>query len=150
VAIGAISFMAQAATPAAASCCNCATTCGASARVVYMPVETVYVKRHHVKHHHHVKRHDVKRYRVTPYYVVNQGPVFSGPGIVTMPGYFEQKALEFETGQRVYPYVGGGRADGPRQSLPAVVRYRSENSRVVEVQGGDRIIVYKNGRWRRY
>jgi hypothetical protein len=136
MAIGAISLMAQAATPAAASCCNCATTCGASARVAYVPVKTVYVK-----HRHH---------RVKSYYVVNHGPVYSGPGLITMPGYFEQRTVEFETSHRAYPYVGGGQASDTRQSLPAVVRYRSENSRVVEVQGGDRIIVYKNGSWRRY
>jgi len=35
-----------------------------------------------------------------PIYVVNQGPVYSGPSIITYPGYFEALAWP-----RFYPYV---------------------------------------------
>ena len=35
-----------------------------------------------------------------PVYVVNQGPVYSGPSIITYPGYFEALAWP-----RFYPYV---------------------------------------------
>jgi hypothetical protein len=35
-----------------------------------------------------------------PYYVVNQGPVYAGPGIVTYPGYFNEVAVP-----TFYPYV---------------------------------------------
>jgi hypothetical protein len=35
-----------------------------------------------------------------PVYVVNQGPVYAGPSIITYPGYFEALAWP-----RFYPYV---------------------------------------------
>ena len=35
-----------------------------------------------------------------PYYVVNQGPVYTGPGIVTYPGYFNEWVTP-----TYYPYV---------------------------------------------
>jgi hypothetical protein len=40
---------------------------------------------------------------VAPIYVVNQGPTYSGPGVMTYPGYFD-----VPTPPAVYPYVGGG------------------------------------------
>jgi hypothetical protein len=35
------------------------------------------------------------------FYIVNQGPVYSGPGIVVTPGYFELDRV-----RAVYPYIG--------------------------------------------
>jgi hypothetical protein len=47
---------------------------------------------------------------LTPSYVVNQGPVYSGPGIYTSPTY------EGEVSTADYPYVGYG--DYPRPYRP--------------------------------
>ena len=47
------------------------------------------------------------------FYIVNQGPVYSGPGIVVTPGYFE-----LDRWPAVYPYIGHSYwyrpYDGPR------------------------------------
>jgi hypothetical protein len=75
---------AAAATPAAAGCCGCAYTCAPPPQVQY--------------------------WGLTPSYLVNQGPVFSGPGIYTSPTY------EGEVSTADYPYVGYG--DYPRYYRP--------------------------------
>src|SRR5262249_31214996 len=63
--IGALSTL----TPAAAgSCCACDPICAQPAPVVVVP-QPVYVRPVYVK----------------PIYIVNQGPVYGGPGIVTRP-----------------------------------------------------------------
>ncbi|HEY6258428.1 MAG TPA: hypothetical protein VIY51_21815 [Xanthobacteraceae bacterium] len=68
---------AAAATPAAAgSCCGCAHTCAPPA-----PAQ-------------------VQIWGLQPSYVVNQGPVYSGPGFYTSPTY------EGEVATVDYPYVG--------------------------------------------
>ena len=60
----------------AAACCGyCAAPCGAAVPVVAVGP-------------------------LPPVYVVNQGPVYSGPSIITYPGYFEALAWP-----RFYPYV---------------------------------------------
>lgn len=67
-------------TQAGACCGACGAPCTAPAPVVVQaPVVVV---------------------QPSPYYVVNQGPVYGGPGIVTYPGYFD-------TWHRpaFYPYV---------------------------------------------
>src|ERR1700730_3429094 len=66
---------AAAATPAmAGSCCGCAYTCAPPAQV--------------------------QIWGLSPSYVVNQGPVYSGPGFYTAPTY------EGEASRVDYPYVG--------------------------------------------
>ena len=59
------------ASSVSAGCCGCNTPCWAPGR--YIPV--VHVP-------------DVVTY-YGPMYVVNQGPVYSGPGVVTYAGYFD-------------------------------------------------------------
>jgi hypothetical protein len=74
--IGALSTL----TPAAAgSCCACSPICVQPAPVFVVP-QPVYVK---------------------PIYIVNQGPVYSGPGIVTRP-----LKKHFNVPLADYPYVG--------------------------------------------
>jgi hypothetical protein len=66
------------ATPAAAggfACCSCEVGCAPLVAVV-PPI-------------------------TTPFYIVNQGPVYTGPGIVVVPGY-----IEVDTAPATYPYVG--------------------------------------------
>jgi hypothetical protein len=68
---------AAAATPAmAGSCCGCAYTCAPPAQV--------------------------QIWGLSPSYVVNQGPVYTGPGFYTAPTY------EGEASTADYPYVGYG------------------------------------------
>jgi hypothetical protein len=71
-----------AATPAAA-CCGCESACGVGP----------------VVHPYHAYIH---RAFPQPIYIVNQGPVLSGPNIITVPGYSEEVA------PATYPYVGYG------------------------------------------
>jgi hypothetical protein len=73
-----------AATQAAAGCCGCAYTCGSPPQV--------------------------QIWGLTPSYVVNQGPVYTGPGFYTAPTY------QGEVSTADYPYVGYG--DYPRPYRP--------------------------------
>lgn len=76
---------AAAATQAmAGSCCGCAYTCGSPAQI--------------------------QIWGLSPSYVVNQGPVFTGPGFYTSPTY------EGEVSTVDYPYVGS--PDYPFYSRP--------------------------------
>ena len=76
---------AAAATPAmAGSCCGCASTCAPPAQV--------------------------QIWGLAPSFVVNQGPVYTGPGFYTGPTY------EGEVSTVDYPYVGTG--DYPRYYRP--------------------------------
>jgi hypothetical protein len=68
------------ATPAAAACCECAVPC--APHIVAAPAPA-YAKHVHVRRH-HIRRVHVKRY-VKPFYIVDQGPVYSGPAILTAP-----------------------------------------------------------------
>jgi hypothetical protein len=79
-------FVAAAAVPPAqaGSCCGCAYTCAPPAQI--------------------------QIWGLSPSYVVNQGPVFTGPGFYTSPTY------EGETSTVDYPYVGNG--DYPRYHRP--------------------------------
>jgi hypothetical protein len=73
---------AAAATPAmAGSCCGCAYTCAAPAP---LPPAQVQI------------------WGLSPQFVVNQGPVFSGPG------YYTDPTFEGESSTADYPYVGYG------------------------------------------
>jgi hypothetical protein len=76
-------FFAAAAAPAMA-CCGCAYTCA--------PPPQVQI------------------WGLSPTYVMNQGPVYSGPGFYTAPTY-EGESLTVD-----YPYVGPG--DYPRYGRP--------------------------------
>jgi hypothetical protein len=67
---------AAAATPAAAGCCDCAYTCAPPAQI--------------------------QIWGLSPSYVVNQGPVYTGPGFHTAPTY------EGEASTVDYPYIGYG------------------------------------------
>jgi hypothetical protein len=87
LALGTVISAAAATQAAAGSCCGgCWSPCVAPAPVVVAPtpvvVQPVVVP-------------------VTPVYVVNQGPIYSGPGIMTYPGYFDEWQWP-----RFYPYVG--------------------------------------------
>jgi hypothetical protein len=79
-------FVAAATVPQAlaGSCCGCAYTCAPPAQV--------------------------QIWGLSPSYVVNQGPVYSGPGFYTSPTY-EGEALTAD-----YPYVGN--RDYPRYYRP--------------------------------
>jgi hypothetical protein len=109
LALGAIASM-SAATPAAAgACCACPVPC-----VVPAPVAParVYVRPAHVKPSHYVK----------PVYVVNQGPVYGGPSIVTRP------AVEaFNRPLAAYPYVTNvsNYSSDDADPVPRYYRYRS-------------------------
>ncbi len=82
---------AAAATPAVAgSCCGCAYTCAPPALVAPTKVQI---------------------WGLSPQFVVNQGPVFSGPGYYTAPT-FEGESLTVD-----YPYVGYGGYDPFRHRL---------------------------------
>ena len=76
--IGLAAFVSAAAVPqaVAGSCCGCAYTCA--------PPPQIQV------------------WGLSPAYVVNQGPVYSGPGFYTSPTY------EGEVSTVDYPYVGYG------------------------------------------
>src|SRR5438067_696181 len=78
--LGAV-FAAASMTPAAACCSVCGPPCVAPAPVVVAPAPVVVVQ------------------PAAPYYIVNQGPVYTGPGIVTYPGYFNEVAVP-----TYYPY----------------------------------------------
>ena len=64
-------------------------------------------------------------YEVTPYYVVNHGPYYAGPGIVTSPFFETRRHL------RHYPYIGnyyyppydGGPYADPIRHYPVGPRY---------------------------
>ena len=73
-------FVSAAAATQAMACCGCAYTCAPPAQV--------------------------QIWGLTPSYVVNQGPVYTGPGFYTSPTY------EGEASTVDYPYVGYG--DYPR------------------------------------
>jgi hypothetical protein len=77
-------FIAVAAPATAGACCGCAYTCA--------PPPQVQI------------------WGLSPTYVMNQGPVFSGPGFYTAPT-FEGESLTVD-----YPYVGAG--DYPRYQRP--------------------------------
>ena len=84
-------FVAAAAAPPAmaGACCGCAHTCASPAQV--------------------------QIWGLSPTYVVNQGPVYSGPGFYTSPTY------EGEVSTVDYPYVGYGdyfRYDRPYDGGP--------------------------------
>jgi hypothetical protein len=64
----------------AGGCCNCGVPCVAPG--LYIPVLQV-----------------PNVAVVSPYYVVHQGPVFTGPGLVSYPGYYEESRFV-----GVYPY----------------------------------------------
>jgi hypothetical protein len=91
LAFGAL-ITAGAATQASACCGWCAALCG-------VPVPVVAVG------------------PLPPVYVVNQGPVYSGPSIITYPGYFEALAWP-----RFYPSVDVG-YHYPWYSEPAYYPY---------------------------
>jgi hypothetical protein len=75
-------FVLAAATPAlAGSCCRCAYTCAPPAQVQMLPAQ-------------------IQIWGLSPTYVMNQGPVYSGPGFYTAPIY------EGEASTAGYPYVG--------------------------------------------
>ena len=82
--IAVTAFVSVAAATQAMACCGCAYTCA--------PPPQVQI------------------WGLTPSYVVNQGPVYSGPGFYTAPTY------EGETLTVDYPYVGYG--DYPRYGRP--------------------------------
>src|SRR6202035_5868898 len=74
-------FVSAAATQAlAGSCCRCAYTCALPAPVQMRPAQ-------------------IQIWGLSPTYVVNQGPVYSGPGFYTAPTY------EGEASTAGYPYV---------------------------------------------
>jgi hypothetical protein len=74
-------FVSAAAATQAMACCGCAYTCAPPVPVQIAPVQI---------------------WGVAPSYVVNQGPVYSGPGFYTSPTY------EGEASTIDYPYVGYG------------------------------------------
>ena len=78
LAIGALVTMAAVTEVAAGSCCACGTPCVVPGR--YIPVLDVP--------------------DVTPIYVVNQGPTYTGPGVMTYPGFFDERRPPAD-----YPYV---------------------------------------------
>jgi hypothetical protein len=82
-ALGAIASVSAVTPSAAGSCCACATPCLVPAPVVEVVVP--YVK---------------------PYYVVDQGPVYDGPGIVTVPTikYFHTPLADYPYVTHVYSY----------------------------------------------
>jgi hypothetical protein len=85
-----------AAATQALACCGCAYTCAPPAQV--------------------------QIWGLTPSFVVNQGPVYSGPGFYTSPTY------EGETSTVDYPYVGYGnypRYDYPYESGSYPFRHRT-------------------------
>jgi hypothetical protein len=86
--LGATAFVAAAAATPAMACCGCAYTCAPPAQV---PPAQVQI------------------WGLSPQFVVNQGPVFSGPGYYTAPT-FEGESLTID-----YPYVGYGE---PRHYRP--------------------------------
>jgi hypothetical protein len=79
LALGAMASISAATTSAAGSCCACDPFCAPPAPVLLVP-QPVYVK---------------------PIYIVNQGPVYGGPGIVTRP-----LKKHFNVPLADYPYVG--------------------------------------------
>ena len=76
--LAALVSLAAASQAAAGACCNCGTPCMVTGR--YIPVMDVSV--------------------VTPIYVVNQGPTYTGPGVMTYPGFFDERRPPAD-----YPYV---------------------------------------------
>jgi hypothetical protein len=90
--LAATAFVAAAAATPAMACCDCAYTCAAPAQVAPAQVQI---------------------WGLSPQFVVNQGPVFSGPGYYTDPT-FEGESLTVD-----YPYVGYG---NPALSAPRYYR----------------------------
>jgi hypothetical protein len=84
-----------AATPAAASC---AAPCAPSRWVEASPAPA-YVKRVHARRPH------VKRY-LKPIYIVEQGPVYSGPAILTTPRFvrFNTRLAHYPVMRETYSY----------------------------------------------
>jgi hypothetical protein len=70
-----IAISAGPAAAGGAGCCSCAVGCPPLVAVVPAVTE--------------------------PFYIVNQGPDYTGPGIVLVPGY-----IEVDTAPATYPYVG--------------------------------------------
>lgn len=85
---------AVAATQANAQCCGCSYTCGAPA----LPAP-------------------VQIWGLSPGYVVNQGPVYSGPGFYTSPIYEGEVSTVDYPYVGEYPYDGGPYADPFRHHL---------------------------------
>jgi hypothetical protein len=104
-------FVAAAATQASAgSCCGCAYTCAPPAQV--------------------------QIWGLSPAYVVNQGPVFTGPGFYTAPTY------EGEASTADYPYVGYG-------SYPRYERPYARPHHFSELSRHEADVVYRAGFGRR-
>jgi hypothetical protein len=81
LAIGAVTATAAVSQAAAGSCCApCWSSCVTSQYIPVVVVPSVVP---------------------VPIYVVNQGPIYTGPGIVTYPGYFDTPVY-----RAPYPYVG--------------------------------------------
>jgi len=78
VAVSAIASMALSSPAAAGGCCECVPACPPAE---YIPV--------------------LELPEVTPIYVVNHGPVFTGPGIVSAPMFYKLR-----TSTAPYPYIG--------------------------------------------
>jgi hypothetical protein len=84
------------------ACCSCIATCVAPGRYIpVLEVPSVAI---------------VRPYYVRPYYIVNQGPDYSGPGIVTYPAYAAVvrpwEVYPFNTDHYIGQYrgwYGGGR-----------------------------------------
>jgi hypothetical protein len=95
------------ASPAAAGwCCECVPDCPP---VQYIPV--------------------LELPEVTPVYVVNHGPVYTGPGIVSAPMFYKLR-----TSTAPYPYIGHHYYSYPyvhRHHAPRVVHYQRRAPRLM-------------------
>jgi len=90
LALGTLGLLAAPPQANAGSCCNwCASPCAPA--IAPMVAPNAY-------------------YYATQFYVVDQGPTYSGPGIVTLPPNY-------------YPYVGNGCCAGQYQAVPQSIGY---------------------------
>jgi hypothetical protein len=102
LALGAAATLAAGGQAAAGSCCACEPAC-ATEQVVEV----------------------VEGYAAAPFYVVNEGPIYAGPGIMSVPTTYKK-----HQSIGAYPYIGHGDSHHDRHH-PHVVLW--QQSRVVYV-----------------
>jgi hypothetical protein len=110
LALGAVAAFALGGEAAAGSCCDCPAPCDTEQFGV------------------------VESRASAPFYVVDQGPIFAGPGIVSFPTTYKK-----HQSIGVYPYIGHGYRHGHRPS--EVVLWQQPRVAYIDVKAPYRMAV---------
>jgi hypothetical protein len=112
LALAAVTAFAAGGEAAAGSCCACPAPCDTD-QVVEI----------------------VAAHRPAPFYVVDQGPIYAGPGIVSFPTTFKH-----HQSIGAYPYIGHGYG-GYRQPRSEVVLWQQSRVVYIDVKAPHRMVM---------